>query len=56
VTSAVGLAATCFALLISAYPFVSVVNARAYAAKIVGTVVVSNLLAVVFYRMRTRRS
>lgn len=53
-TSAVGLAATCFALLISAYPFVSVVNARAYAAKIVGTVVVSNLLAVVFYRMRTR--
>jgi amino acid transporter len=54
-TSAVGFAATCFALLISAYPFVSVVNAEAYAAKILGTIVVSNLIAVVFYRLRTRR-
>jgi amino acid transporter len=53
-TSAVGFGATCFALLISAYPFVSVVNAEAYAAKILGTIVVSNLVAVVFYRLRSR--
>jgi glutamate:GABA antiporter len=54
-TSVVGFAATCFALLISAYPFVSVVNAKAYAAKILGTIVVSNLVAVVFYRRAGRR-
>jgi amino acid transporter len=54
-TSAVGFAATCFALLISAYPFVSVVNAEAYAAKILGTIVVSNLIAVVFYRRAGNR-
>jgi amino acid transporter len=54
-TSVVGFAATCFALLISAYPFVNVVNARAYAAKILGTVVVSNLVAVVFYRRAGKR-
>ena len=48
-SSAVGFAATCFALLISAYPFVTVVNARAYAAKILGTVVLSNAVAVGFY-------
>jgi amino acid transporter len=53
-SSAVGLAATCFALLISAYPFVTVVNAEAYAAKILGTVVVSNLAAVLFYGLRSR--
>ncbi|HUY94111.1 MAG TPA: hypothetical protein VMU71_02390, partial [Terracidiphilus sp.] len=53
-SSAVGLVSTCFALLISAYPFVSVVNARAYAAKILGTVVLSNLLALAFYLTRTR--
>jgi glutamate:GABA antiporter len=54
-TSAVGFAATCFALLISAYPFVTVVNAKAYAAKILGTIVVSNFVAVVFYGVRMRR-
>jgi amino acid transporter len=53
-TSGVGLASTCFALLISAYPFVSVVNARAYAAKILGTIVLSNALAFGFYVVRTR--
>ena len=53
-TSAVGFAATCFALLISAYPFVSVVNAKAYAAKIVGTIVLSNGAALAFYWVRTR--
>ncbi len=53
-SSAMGFAATCFALLISAYPFVTVVNARAYAAKILGTVVLSNAIAVGFYLVRTR--
>ena len=53
-TSALGLLATLFSLLISAYPFVSVVNARAYAAKILSTIVLSNLLAFWFYRLRTR--
>lgn len=53
-SSAVGFAATCFALLISAYPFVTVVNARAYAAKILGTVLLSNAVAVGFYLARTR--
>ncbi len=53
-SSAAGFAATCFALLISAYPFVTVVNARAYAAKILGTVVLSNAVAVGFYLARTR--
>ncbi len=54
-SSAVGFAATCFALLISAYPFVTVVNARAYAAKILGTIVLSNAVAVGFYLVRMRR-
>jgi len=53
-SSAVGFASTCFALLISAYPFVSVVNAGAYAAKILGTIVVSNVVALGFYFVRTR--
>jgi len=53
-TSVVGLGATLFSLLISAYPFVSVVNPLSYAVKIVGTLLVSNLVAITFYRMRTR--
>ena len=53
-TSIVGFGATSFSLLISAFPFVSVVNPRSYAVKIVGTLLVSNLLAFTFYRMRTR--
>jgi len=53
-TSVVGLVATLFSLLISAYPFVSVVNPLSYAVKIVGTLLLSNLVAVTFYRMRTR--
>ena len=54
-TSAVGFAATCFALLISAYPFVSVVNARVYAAKILGAIVVSNAVGAGFYWLRQGR-
>ncbi len=53
-TSAVGFVATCFSLLISAYPFVTVVNARAYAGKILGTILLSNLVAVCFYKIRSR--
>jgi amino acid transporter len=53
-TSVAGLCSTAFSLLISAYPFVTVVNARAYTAKIVGTVVLSNGVAVVFYKLRRR--
>lgn len=53
-TSALGLGATLFSLLISAYPFVSVVNPLSYAGKIVGTLLVSNLVAVSYYKMRTR--
>ncbi|HEX4007780.1 MAG TPA: APC family permease [Acidobacteriaceae bacterium] len=53
-TSAAGFASTLFSLLISAYPFVTVVSARTYAAKILSTIVVSNLLAVAFYFFRTR--
>jgi amino acid transporter len=53
-TSAVGFCATLFSLLISAYPFVDVVNARTYAAKIIGTTAVSNLAGLTFYKLRTR--
>jgi amino acid transporter len=54
-TSIVGFAACLFAFLISSYPFVEVVNARAYAAKILGTTLLSNLTGYLFYRRRTRR-
>ena len=53
-TSIAGLTATLFAFLISAYPFVDVVNPRAYAAKILGTVLASNLIGYTFYRLRNR--
>jgi amino acid transporter len=53
-TSIAGGMATLFSLLISAYPFVDVVDARTYAIKIVGTVLVSNCIALGFYWARTR--
>ena len=53
-TSAAGFCSTLFCLLISAYPFVRVVSARTYAAKILGTIVLSNLTAVAFYSLRMR--
>ncbi|MGC2618454.1 MAG: APC family permease [Acidobacteriaceae bacterium] len=55
-TSAAGFASTLFSLMISAYPFVQVVNAWTYAAKIVGTIVVSNLIAICFYSLRARNA
>jgi amino acid transporter len=53
--SLMGFCASLFSLLVSAYPFVDVVNPLSYAAKIAGTVVVSNAAAVVFYKLRNRR-
>lgn len=53
-TSAIGLLATLFSLVISAYPFIQVVSARAYAIKILSTILVSNLIALGFYWVRTR--
>jgi amino acid transporter len=47
-----GFCASLFSFLISAYPFVDVVNPLAYAGKILGTVLGSNLVGVMFYRMR----
>src|SRR6202041_324631 len=53
--SLAGFCASLFSLLISTYPFVDVVNPLSYAAKIGGTVVVSNAAALVFYKLRNRR-
>ena len=51
-TSAVGLLASIFSAVMMAYPFVDVVDPRAYAAKIVGTTVLINVVGLVFYRAR----
>jgi amino acid transporter len=53
-TSIVGFCATLFSLLISVYPFVDVVDPRAYAVKIAGTTLLSNLVAVLFYKLRSK--
>jgi glutamate:GABA antiporter len=53
--SLAGFCASFFSLLVSVYPFVDVVNPLGYAAKIAGTVVVSNAAALVFYKLRNRR-
>jgi amino acid transporter len=53
-TSMMGFAACLFSFLISSYPFVDVMNPRAYAIKILGTTVVSNLAGYSFYRRRIR--
>ncbi len=54
-TSIMGLCATLFSFLVSAYPFVNVVNPRVYAAKILGTTLLSNIVGYTFYRTRNRR-
>jgi glutamate:GABA antiporter len=54
-TSLIGVCATLFSFLISAYPFVDVVNPRAYAVKILGTTLISNIVGFTFYRTRNRR-
>jgi amino acid transporter len=55
-TSIVGFFATLFSLLISVFPFVDVVDARAYAVKIAGTTILSNLVGFCFYRLRIRKA
>jgi amino acid transporter len=52
--SLAGFCASLFSLLVSVYPFVDVVNPLKYAAKIAGTVVISNAVAVVFYKLRDK--
>lgn len=54
--SLVGFCASLFSLLISVYPFVDVANPVAYAIKIAGTVLVSNMIALLFYRLRNRQT
>jgi amino acid transporter len=50
--SIVGFCATLFSFLISAYPFVDVVDPRAYAVKVLGTTLLSNALGFTFYKFR----
>jgi glutamate:GABA antiporter len=50
--AAMGFCATLYSFLISAYPFVDVVNPLGYAAKILGTVAVSNMIALGFFFVR----
>ena len=52
-TSIMGFFATLFSFIVSAYPFVDVVNPRAYAAKILGTTLFSNIVGYTFYRLAT---
>ena len=49
-SSGVGFLATSFTFLLTAYPFVDVVNAKVYAAKILGTTLVANGVGYGFYR------
>ncbi len=51
---AMGFVATLFSLLVSAYPIVDGVDRRSFAAKIVGTVVASNVAALGVYLLRRR--
>lgn len=53
-TSAAGFLATLFSLVISSFPYVNVVSARAYAIRILSTIVASNLIALAFYFLRLR--
>jgi len=53
--SAMGFCASLFSFLISVFPFVSVVNPVGYAMKIAGTVLTSNIAAIAYYKLRTRR-
>ncbi len=53
--SVAGFCASLFSLLISIYPFVEVVNPFEYGTKIAGTVLISNVVAVMFYALRKRQ-
>ena len=54
-TSAVGFLATIFTFLLTAYPFVDVVDARAYAGKILGATALANGVGYGFYLVRRGR-
>ena len=54
--SAAGFIAQLFSGLLTAYPFVDVVDARAYAAKIVGATLIANLIGLAFYKLRSRNN
>jgi amino acid transporter len=56
VTSAVGFAFTVLSFLLEAYPFVEVVDARAYAAKILGTTLLTNIIGLAFYYSRRKNA
>jgi len=51
-TTGVGFAFTVFSFVMTAFPFVDVVDARAYSAKILGTTLLANIIGVAFYRVR----
>ena len=55
-SSVAGIVVTVFSLSLTAYPFVDVVDARAYAAKILGTTLVANILGYGFYLLRRKRT
>jgi amino acid transporter len=55
VTSAIGFAFTVFCLILEAYPFIDVANPRTYAAKIVGTTLLTNIVGILFYVTRSRK-
>lgn len=48
-TTGVGFLFTVFSFVMTAFPFVDVVDARAYAAKILGTTLLANALGLAFY-------
>jgi amino acid transporter len=51
-TLGVGFVFTLFSFVLTAYPFVDVVDKRAYAAKILGTTALANIVGYGFYRWR----
>ena len=54
VASAAGLASSLIAVLIAVYPIIDVSSNTSYAMKIGGTVLVSNLIAILIYRARRK--
>ena len=48
-TTGIGFLFTVFSFVMTAFPFVDVVNARAYAAKILGTTLLANVVGLAFY-------
>ena len=53
-TTGIGFLFTLFCFVLTAYPFVEVVDARAYAAKILGTTLLANVVGYAFYRTRNK--